>query len=130
VVRTRLPAAYGDLFTISENPSSKDRKAIEGKFKSTHNVTDRVAQEQARTFFTFLDLADLSAARSGFSAEPEEEPTEVERGPSPVTAPESPAKGLGTIALRYNIQVHLPPTKDIEVYNAIFKSLREHLLVD
>ena len=29
--------------------------------------------------------------------------------------------------LHYNIQVHLPATKDIEVYNAIFKSLKEHL---
>ena len=30
--------------------------------------------------------------------------------------------------LHYNIQIHLPATKDVEVYNAIFKSLREHLL--
>jgi hypothetical protein len=30
--------------------------------------------------------------------------------------------------LRYNIEVHLPATKDIEVYNAIFKSLKEHLI--
>lgn len=29
--------------------------------------------------------------------------------------------------LHYNIQIHLPATKDAEVYNAIFKSLREHL---
>jgi hypothetical protein len=29
--------------------------------------------------------------------------------------------------LHYNIQIHLPATKDIEVFNAIFKSLKEHL---
>lgn len=29
--------------------------------------------------------------------------------------------------LHYNIPIHLPATKDVEVYNAIFKSLREHL---
>jgi hypothetical protein len=35
---------------------------------------------------------------------------------------------MGGVRLNYNIQIHLPPTKDVEVYNAIFKSLREHLL--
>ena len=30
--------------------------------------------------------------------------------------------------LHYTIQVHLPATKDLEVYNAIFKSLKENLL--
>ncbi len=29
--------------------------------------------------------------------------------------------------LHYNIQIHLPATKDVEVYNAIFKALREHV---
>jgi len=33
-----------------------------------------------------------------------------------------------SIQLRHNIEVHLPATKDIEVYSAIFKALREHLL--
>jgi len=51
-------------------------------------------------------------------------------------AHESQFQGLGisthdkTIpgtGLHYNIQIHLPATKDIEVYNAIFKSLKEHL---
>ena len=32
------------------------------------------------------------------------------------------------IGLKYDIAIHLPATKDIEVYNAIFKSLREHLV--
>lgn len=27
----------------------------------------------------------------------------------------------------YNIQIHLPATTDISVYNAIFKSIRENL---
>lgn len=32
------------------------------------------------------------------------------------------------IGLKYDIAIHLPATKDIEVYNAIFKSLRDHLV--
>jgi hypothetical protein len=37
-------------------------------------------------------------------------------------------KGQLTVGLHYNIQIHLPATKDLEVYNAIFKSLKDHLL--
>ncbi len=35
--------------------------------------------------------------------------------------------GLST-EFHYTIQIHLPASKEIEAYNAIFKSLREHLL--
>jgi hypothetical protein len=35
---------------------------------------------------------------------------------------------IKTPGLHYNIEIHLPATKDVEVYNAIFKSLREHLI--
>jgi hypothetical protein len=38
-----------------------------------------------------------------------------------------PTIGEG-INLSYTINLNLPPTSDIEVFNAIFKSLKEHLL--
>jgi hypothetical protein len=36
--------------------------------------------------------------------------------------------GLNRVALQYHINIALPETSDIKVYNAIFKSLRENLL--
>ena len=122
---------YQDLFTINENPTSADQDAIRGKFKSAHNCSDNVAELQTRTFFALLDLADLEAARGG---EPQLPQMETEEGKTPAAEPPPAASDLGakpgSLRLRYNIEVHLPPTKDVEVYNAIFKSLREHLLVD
>jgi uncharacterized protein DUF5343 len=45
---------------------------------------------------------------------------------------EQPGDGAGAlpggISLGYTINLHLPPTSDVAVFNAIFKSLREHLL--
>lgn len=128
VLGEALLEAYGDLFTINENPTPKDRGVIEGKFKSTHSASDRVAQQQALTFFALLKLADLEAARSGRKPElPPDERTEALQSP-PAVLPRGATPPA--VALRYNIQVHLPPSKDVEVYNAIFKALREHLLVD
>ncbi len=131
VLGEALLEAYQDLFTINENPTSADQAAIRGKFKSTHNSTDNVAKLQARTFFALLDLADLSAARGGTEQPPrtdlDQEPVVAEDLSS--TSPKALPKP-SSLRLRYNIEVHLPPTKDVEVYNAIFKALREHLLVD
>ena len=123
VLGEAIKEAYADLFHIHEKPSATDRQAIRGKFKTTHNVSDRVAEQQTATFLALLKAADLDAAtskkkvRKAKEAE-EEAPRTVER--ASVESPKS-------LSLRYNIEIHLPATKDVEVYNAIFKALKAHL---
>lgn len=124
VMAEALREAYGDLFHITERPTDADRAAIKGKFKSTHNVSDQIANLQTTTFYSLLKLADLDAAKPI--------PTILEKANKASQqddkVPGQPA-AIGWPSLRYNIEVHLPATKDIDVYNAIFKSLREHLIV-
>lgn len=124
VLGEALLEGYGDLFHVNANPTEKDRVAIEGKFKATHNATDKVAQLQAMTFLALLKEADLDAARR---APPPKSivPTELADTQAPPKREER-SGGL-TLPLRYNIEVHLPATKDIEVYHAIFRALRENL---
>jgi hypothetical protein len=115
--------AYGDLFTIKAKPTTADRDLIEGKFKSSHNASPNTAKLMAATFFALLELADLSAAPVVT------ETKTVPKGiPAPKETEEAMPKGHSRPSLHYNIQIHLPATKDIEVFNAIFKSLKEHLL--
>lgn len=122
VMADALREAYDEIFHINEKPTEADREAIVGKFKSFHNGTDRTASEQARTFFSFLDLADLDKAiDKSKSTKPETVETKKPEGARQ-------EEHVGIAGLRYNIEIHLPPTKDAEVYNAIFKSLKEHLL--
>jgi uncharacterized protein DUF5343 len=128
VLGEALLEAYEELFHVNANPTERDRPAIEGKFKSTHNATDRVAEQQAITFFALLKIADIEAARKRKGTLPPQLKKEVtpiddddrgrQRGPD--KRPQ--------LDLRYQIEVHLPATKDIDVYHAIFKSLRENLL--
>lgn len=121
--------AYADLFVIKSNPTETDRALIEGKFKSAHNATDRVAKLMANTFFGLLALADFSTAspRVENSTKQVEEVKENQEQAAKPTTPVTQAQ-IQTPTLHYNIQIHLPATKDIEVFNAIFKSLKEHLL--
>jgi len=127
VLGQALREAYGDIFTIKASPTPADRPLIEGKFKSTHNTSERVAQLMANTFFALLSLADVH--NSSAKAKKEEKPdTEIESLQSVAGVQRESVAISHRPTLHYDIQIHLPATKDVEVFNAIFKSLKEHLL--
>lgn len=121
-----LRESYGDLFTIKSHPAPADRELIEGKFKSTFNATPLTAKLMANTFFTLLALADLSAQTSP----KKEQLTEIPPPPKEKekVTPGVPLAQQRSASLHYNIQIHLPATKDVEVFNSIFKAIKEHLL--
>ena len=125
VMAAALREAYGDLFHLTEKPTDADRPAIKGKFKSTHNVSDQIANLQAATFYSLLKLADLNAAEpTAPVVEIAKKKSDQDERKPPVTLPPD----FTGLSLRYNIEIHLPATKDIDVYTAIFRSLKEHLI--
>lgn len=122
VMGEALRDAYGDIFLIKEHPTQADKEAIEGKFKSFHNASDHVAGLMTKTFFGLLNLADLTK-RQAIPLTNKETGKKSEMEPPPVPR----VSEHGVSGLHYNIQIHLPATKDVEVYNSIFKALKEHL---
>jgi len=127
VMAQALRQAYGDIFLIKEYPADADKNVIEGKFKSFHNTSDNVASLMTKTFYALLSLSDLKALSQGSAGKKKvaEEDARPE-GPSGKEHQEKPQ--IQIPSLHYNIQIHLPATKDVEVYSAIFKSLKEHFL--
>ncbi len=86
--------------------SSSTFKAIIGSFNALKAFADFAAPETAAT-----------------------ESTEEETASADVTPREHEGGGeIAGINLGYTINLHLPATSDVAVFNAIFKSLREHLL--
>lgn len=116
-----IKEAYSDIFLIKEKPTTSDRDLILGKFKSYHNASDNVAKLHANTFYALLDLANFDSKQQKFIK------PEVEIEPIKTTE-QTPIVKATSLGLHYNIQIHLPATKDVEVYNAIFKSLKDHLI--
>ncbi|MGC5798842.1 DUF5343 domain-containing protein [Sphingomonas sp. NFX23] len=125
VMNDALKEAYGDIFLIKSHPTKSDQVAITGKFESYHNVSDDVSQRMSKTFFALLSLADLSAEAPRKDVAAEAEPLKKRDAAAPAKV--SPSSVLLS-GLHYNVQIHLPATKDVEVYNAIFKSLKEHFV--
>ncbi len=128
VMGEALTDAYSDLFLIKSHPTDQDKDLIEGKFKSYHNTSDNVAKLMSKTFYSLLDLADIEFDDKKLQSEKVKK--RVEEGTEKETQKKAtPSKPIeNTLGLHYNIQIHLPATKDVEVYNAIFKSLKEHLV--
>jgi hypothetical protein len=125
VMGEALREAYEELFHVNAKPSDADRAAIIGKFKTAHGVSDRVAECQAVTFLALLKMADLDAKPPLIPTIPDL--SEVKMPPLDLDKAKKTKPEATTLSLRYNIEVHLPATKDIEVFRAIFKALREHL---
>ena len=136
VLADAVKEAYSDIFVMKREPIAGDRQMIAGKYKSTYNMSDTASDRAARTFLALLELSDKATilGQDEPAAEPEPEPEAAEPEPAPEAAKPAPAPiqhphvAAAPVGLNYNIQIHLPATKDIEVYNAIFKSLREHII--
>lgn len=137
VLAEAVKEAYGDIFVIKAKPTNADLAAIQGKYKSTYNLADLQADRAARTFLALLALCDEATLYGNGSKSKKaatETNVEIEEEDSTAKSPPNSKNGGGVIeakmpvGLHYNIQIHLPATKDIEVYNAIFKSLREHVI--
>lgn len=118
VLAQALRESYKDLFLADENIQNASASKIAGIFATKTGKGDVVTKKMATTFKAL-------AAKADFSEKP------IDNNEEEVVAEEQPKDSQikkRDAQFHYNIQIHLPATKDISVYNAIFKSLKEHLL--
>jgi len=131
VMGKAIKEAYSDIFVIKEFPKPEDEELIQGKFKSTFNTSDANSKKMTKTFYALLDIADINSDEDevalNINEENNSQNNKVENN-NDIKDDKPMKKLINYPSLNYNIQVHLPATKDVEVYNAIFKSLKEHLI--
>jgi hypothetical protein len=90
--------------------------------------SDKVLSLMASTFKALCNYADFSTVKSSeFISLEKQKVHENDDDGGNKTTHELIQKNI-TTEMHYNIQIHLPETRDITVYDAIFKSLKEHLL--
>ena len=131
--------AFSDLFRINKRAHSFSREQLTGKLKSLGEgkLSPAILKNMTKTFMELVKLADFS--RSQTPAEtllaPDDGPKEraVEgEAVLPSQQPTLPSPGmtasLNALSLVYRIEIVLPAVRDQAVYDAIFRSAREHLL--
>lgn len=131
VLAAAIREAYADLFQVNTKANELSVAEVKNKFRTLTqgNASNPVIGKMAMTFKALCDQADFSA-----SPKAEDEPLEANNAITEA-APASPTQALprssgvlGLGGLVYNIQIILPETRDQAVYDALFRSLREHLL--
>jgi hypothetical protein len=128
VLGESLREAYSDIFVLKARPTKADKPMISGKYKSTYNLSEVSADRAASTFLALLELAGEEAFKSGQDAAAKLPPPRDDEEEPEVASQQHRRTRRDPTSLHYNIQIHLPATKDIEVYNAIFRSLRDHII--
>ena len=121
ILGVQIKSLYADLYAIN----TEIHKATEAEVKGAiSRVTGNDADSVGRIYSTFKALCNIATfdiVQPAATVEETDEKPQVPVAP-PVVVPRANE-------FHYNIQIHLPVTNDISVYNAIFKSLKENLLM-
>jgi hypothetical protein len=130
VMAAQIKSAYADLYKAHEYAQKLGPAELQGKLRTILGLgeDDATVPKVAGTFSALAKLADFES-----------------KGTPPVIEDKSPNAGgvqgarlpdgleehrgkTAKFGLSYTINLNLPATTEVEVFNAIFKSLREHIL--
>jgi len=129
VMAKRLKEAYKPLFSAHEYANKLPKDQLISKLKNVTGAGDEDPYINA-VASTFIELSKL-ASWDG-AAPPKKQTTESTDGTGAAAQEyrerERQETTNGGLRLGYSINLNLPATTEIEVFNAIFKSLRENLL--
>lgn len=131
VLADGIREAFSDLFAINVQAQNLSLDEARNKLRTMYagKKTDLVIGNIAKTFRALCEYADFSGPAAPKRAEAP--PAEEKVLEQPLQEKhEKSAGGLSQVkvsGLQYHINIVLPDTRDQAVYDAIFKSLREHL---
>ena len=121
ILAAQIKALYSELYAVNVEIHKAPEAEIKGAIS---RVTGKDEDGVNRIYNTFKTLCNNANFSGNVSAE---EPAKDDLPENDVQLTSS--LPLTTPQFHYNIQIHLPATTDISVYNAIFKSLKDNLLI-
>ncbi len=133
VLANAIRKAYSDLFDVNRAAHAMTSDDVGNKIKTLTEGqhSDAVVQKMASTFKALTGLADFSSPsveEAVTETEPAADTDEARDATSPTAGPV--AGGLPKVkldGLAYNIHINLPDSRDPAVFEAIFRSMKEHL---
>ena len=136
VLAKGIQEAYEDLFCIRRDAQNMTQEEVKNKLKTLTQGQkgDRVIDNMARTFKTLCDYAEWDDIEEYKSDTPLDGDNVEKKSMEAHEKRQEEHSGLvekkkrNALDLRYNIQIHLPETTNMAVYDAIFQSLRKHLM--
>jgi len=133
IVAEGIREAYADLFAVNKKASEMDVTAAYNKLRTLYRgeKKDTVIKLIAKTFVGLCSYADFGDTVTLAAQDKKNEHTPQESTKKDVDTTEkqksNESSPLNMNSLQYHINIVLPETRDAAVYDAIFKSLRDHL---
>jgi hypothetical protein len=131
IVADGLREAFAPLFAINRRANEMDLEAVKNKLRTLYagQKNDNLIKLIAKTFVEVAGLGDFTepemetntATNGSFERNNSEELPDTAQ----IARPTSSKAHFSS--LQYHINIVLPETRDQAVYDAIFRSLREHL---
>lgn len=137
VIAQGVREAFSDLFAINKEANTLTTEEVKNKLRTLYQgaKTDNLISRIASTFTALSEYGDFT----GIQPRPPEVTPPTADTPNPPAdilqtsdknlppPPGAPQKSVGLDSLQYHINIVLPESRDQAVYDAIFKSLRDHL---
>lgn len=134
-----IEEAYEDLFKLRRDAQEMDAAELRGKFKSLTQgqKSDTVINNMVATFSALCAQADWKKPKKTKPQAKKAEPPTIEGAALDTSdnTPQAQVEGLAEVGdkksklqLHYNIQLILPNSRDQAVFDALFSSLKKHLL--
>jgi hypothetical protein len=133
VLAEAIREAYDDLFAINTQAQDLSQDEIKNKLRTLTQgqKSEKVISLMAATFKALVGLADWKAPAANKEIAPpaasENQDTKADLIKTMQADSDLKSKISVGSELHYNIQIHLPESRDPAVFDAIFQSLRKHL---
>ena len=123
-----IRTGYTELYQANEYAHELTDDELRGLIVQITGVEEesRVLTATVGSFKAVAEHADFDSIEASSEMTEEENLDDMQGLPPVSTETQDPI--VEQLNLGYTINLHLPPTSDIAVFNAIFKSLRENLL--
>lgn len=128
VLAEGIREAYEDLFNINTNAQNLSNEEVKNKLKTITQgqKTDKVISLMASTFSALCGIADWNI-KPKYKVEENLNEKNIGKEVNVLKKEEEVHVSKRNMELHYDIQIHLPETRDEAVYDAIFSSLKKHL---
>lgn len=118
-----IRTAYKDLYSLYTDAHNRSTTELKDFFSTRITGGDKVLTQTVSTFKAICEFADFKKIPVIKEARPEAEVIT----PTPVSQV-SLEQPTAQLPLTVNIQIQLPVTENVEVYEKIFEALRKHLI--
>lgn len=130
IMAEAIEEAYADLYQTNKLAHTLSKQEVINKCKtlSQGQLSESVLDKMAATFLSLAKLADFQRRPIQESVHPvkPQDKGKDEVDIQPPVLKGGAARSIG--GLHYNIQIILPESRDPKVYDALFRSLKEHIL--